>query len=103
MGLKFEEKNSVLVIKIDDKLDSLNASEIYDKIKEKLEDSDADVIFNFENLDYISSAGLQILISAAKDRKALGKSVSIYKPNSMVDSVINISGFYSFLKKAQEI
>jgi len=103
MGLKFEEKNSVLIIEIDDKLDFLNAKEIYDKIEEKLKDCDLDIVFNFENLDYISSAGLQILIFAAKNRKALGKSVSVYKPNSMVDSVINVAGFYTFLKKAKEI
>ena len=100
MGLKFGEKKGVLVIKIDDKLDFLNAKEIYDEIDEKLKSCDADVVFDFENLNYISSAGLQILIFVAKNRKAIGKSVSVYKPNSMVDSVINVAGFYSFLKKA---
>ncbi len=103
MGLKFEERSGVLVIEIDDKLDFLNAKEIYDKIEEKLKNCDTDVVFNFENLDYISSAGLQILIFTAKNRKTLGKGVSVYKPNSMVDSVINVAGFYSFLKKTEEI
>ncbi len=103
MGLKFEEKKGALIIEISDKLDSLNAKEIYDKIEERLKNCDKDVVFDFENLDYISSAGLQILISAAKNRKSVGKDVYIYKPNSMVDSVINVAGFYSFLKKAQQI
>ncbi len=101
MGPKFEEKEGVFVIKIDGKLDSLNAKEVYDEVLEKLKETNESVVFDFENLEYISSAGLQIIIAVVKDRKSIGKSVSVYKPNDMVDNVLNITGFYSFLKKAQ--
>ncbi len=103
MGLKFEERSGVLVIKIGGKLDSLNAKEVYEAVLERLKETDKSVVFDFEDLEYISSAGLQVIIAAAKDRKAIGKDVSIYKPNSMVDNVLNIAGFYSFLKKAKDV
>ena len=99
MGPKFEEKEGVFVIKIDGKLDSLNAKEVYDEVLEKLKETNESVVFDFENLEYISSAGLQIIIAVVKDRKSIGKSVSVYKPNDMVDNVLNIAGFYSFLKR----
>lgn len=103
MGLEFKEKEGVLVIKIDGKLDSLNAKEVYEAVLEKLKETNKSVVFDFEDLEYISSAGLQVIIAAEKDRKAIGKDVSIYKPNSMVDNVLNIAGFYSFLKKAKDV
>ncbi len=103
MGLEFKEKEGVLVIKINGKLDSLNAKEVYDAVLERLKETDKSVVFDFEDLEYISSAGLQVIIATVKDRKAIGKDVLIYKPNGMVDNVLNIAGFYSFLKKAKEL
>ncbi|WP_025209350.1 STAS domain-containing protein [Hippea sp. KM1] len=103
MGLEFKEKDGVLVIKIDGKLDSLNAKEVYEAVLERLKETDKSVVFDFEDLEYISSAGLQVIIATVKDRKAINKDVSIYKPNGMVDNVLNIAGFYSFLKKAKDV
>jgi len=103
MGLEFKEKESVLVIKIDGKLDSLNAKEVYEAVLERLKETNKSVVFDFEDLEYISSAGLQVIIATVKDRKAIDKDVLIYKPNSMVDNVLNIAGFYSFLKKAKDV
>ena len=103
MGLVFKEKEGVLIIKIDGKLDSLNAKEIYDELLEKLKETEKSIVFDFEDLEYISSAGLQVIIATVKDRKTIGKDVSIYKPNGMVDNVLNIAGFYSFLKKAKDV
>ncbi len=103
MGLEFKEKEGVLIIKIDGKLDSLNAKEIYDDVLERLKETEKSIVFDFEDLEYISSAGLQVIIATVKDRKAIGKDVSIYKPNGMVDNVLNIAGFYSFLKKAKDV
>ncbi len=103
MNLEFLEKDEYLVIKITDKLDSLNAKEINDEIEKRLSSLNKDVVFDFGNLNYISSAGLQVLISCAKNREEIGKKVFIFKPNEMVDNIINVTGFYSFLKKIDKI
>ncbi len=103
MCVEFKDSNDYLIVSIKGKLDSLNAKEVGDKVNEGLKNSDKDVLFDFEKLDYISSAGLQILVLAAKNRNSIGKSVCIYKPNEMIDNVITITGFYSFLKKIDEI
>lgn len=103
MNLEFLEKEEFFVIKIIDRLDSLNAKDINDEIENKLNSVEKDVVFDFGDLNYISSAGLQVLISCAKNREAIGKKVFIFNPNEMVDNIINVTGFYSFLKKIEKI
>ena len=103
MAVEFSEKDSFLIVRITDKLDSLNAKAVHSEIEEKLKTSGRDVVFDFEALEYISSAGLQVLISCAKNRKTIGKKVLIYKPCEMVDNIINVTGFYAFLEKTEKI
>ncbi len=103
MSVSFQDKDKFLIIAVDGKLDSLNARESLALMEKKLRESDKDVVFNFENLEYISSAGLQILLLCAQNRKKISKDVFIYKPSNMVDNIIKIAGFYSFLKKKKHI
>jgi anti-anti-sigma factor len=103
MCVEFKDSNDYLIVSIKGKLDSLNSKEVGKKIDEWIKNSNKDVVFDFEGLDYISSAGLQILVTIAKNRSAIGKYVYIYKPNDMIDNIITITGFYSFLKKIDEL
>ncbi len=103
MGLKFEEKDSHLIISIDGKLDSLNARQVQKQIEEKLEENEFDVIFNLEKLEYMTSAGLQVILMVSKNRKAKDKATYLYRPQKIVDYVIKISGFYAFLKKIEKL
>ncbi len=100
MGVDFgkDEKNR-LFIRIDGSLDSLNAPEVYSQVEERLQGHSGDVVFDFGSLEYISSAGLQVLLMAAKTMKQKGNEVWVKNPNGMVDEVLRISGFYSFLGK----
>lgn len=103
MAMELLEKGHSLIVRLDGKLDSFNAKDVDAQIASRLKSVTGDIIFDLENLDYISSAGLQVLISCAKDRKALGRKVLIYKPNEMVDNIIRVTGFYSFLDKAEHL
>ncbi len=103
MGLKFSDEENYLIISLDGKLDSLNAREINEKIEEQLKHSNKDVIFDVEHLEYMTSAGLQVLLMASKNRNAKNKKTFIYKPQKIVDYVIKISGFYAFLQKIDKI
>ncbi len=106
MEIKFRETEEFLIFTVEDRLDSLNAKKIMDFINVKLkecENCNKDILFNFENLEYISSAGLQILLACAQNRKELNKKVYIYKPQELVDNVLKVAGFYSFLSKKEDM
>lgn len=103
MSLKFTETEDSLIITIEGRLDSVNARFIGKKIEERLDGCSKDVIFNVEKLEYMTSAGLQILLAVSKNRKTIGKNTFIHKPQKIVDYVIRISGFYAFLQKIDKI
>ena len=55
------------------------------------------LIFDFENLDYISSAGLRVLLSAQKRMNKANKTLSIINCNETVKDVFDITGFTDIL------
>ncbi len=55
------------------------------------------VALDFSALDYISSAGLRILLGAAKQLRASGGTLGMFGLNPSVREVFEISGFSSIL------
>ncbi|MEX2110613.1 MAG: STAS domain-containing protein [Gemmatimonadaceae bacterium] len=55
------------------------------------------VALDFAQLDYISSAGLRVLLGAAKQQRASGGTLRIFGLNQSVREVFEISGFSSIL------
>lgn len=55
------------------------------------------VVLDFSALDYISSAGLRVLLGAAKKLKASGGALRIFGVNQSVKEVFDISGFSTIL------
>jgi anti-anti-sigma factor len=55
------------------------------------------VLLDFSQLDYISSAGLRVLLGAAKQLRASGGKLGMFGLNQSVREVFEISGFSSIL------
>ena len=102
-NLAFENKESYMVISIKDKMDSTNAQDIGKIIEEKINTFDGDIVLDVENLEYMTSAGLQTILMIAKNRKNINRTVSVLKPQKAVDYVLRISGFYEFLDKVNSL
>ncbi len=54
-----------------------------------------EVAFDFSELQYISSAGLRILMTAHKAMAAAGGAMKVLHPNAMVRGVFEITGLSS--------
>lgn len=55
-------------------------------------DGVTEVVFDFAALDYISSAGLRILLGAQKAMMAVGGTMRVLRPNAMVQGVFDVTG-----------
>ena len=55
------------------------------------------VLLDFSQLDYISSAGLRVLLGAAKKLRASGGTLGMFGLNQSVREVFEISGFSTIL------
>lgn len=98
--MSINEKNDKLEIRLEGRIDSNNAPDVEQEIMNAL-DSNAgkEPVFDAENLEYISSAGLRVLM---KIRKKLNKPVDVINVSRDVYDIFETTGFTDLLnvKKA---
>ena len=66
MNLTCERQDGVLWLQVSGRINILNAPQFEDLVADVIEDGDRAVILDFENLVYISSAGLYAVLKIAK-------------------------------------
>ena len=91
--MKIEKKaeGSKLTVALEGRLDTTTAPELEEALKDALEKVD-DLTMDFSGLEYISSAGLRVVLGA---RKAMGNSGTFVVRNlcSDVREIFDITGF----------
>ncbi len=95
MTITKTNEGSVLTIALEGRLDTTTAPELDAVVKSDLTDI-TDLTFDFANLEYISSAGLRVLLSAQKIMNKQGKMV-IKNVNETISEVFDITGFSDVL------
>ena len=90
----------VLEIAVEGRLDTATAPQLESELKGSIADAES-VIFDFSRLDYISSAGLRVLLSAKKVIIHNGKEpITITNANDIVKEVFEVTGFSDILNIA---
>ena len=103
--MRTELKNNTLTIFLEGRLDSNNASEIEAKLMEALSKNPtaSKIQIDVEKLEYISSAGLRVLL---KIRKEIKKPLPVLNASSELYEIFNVTGFTELLdvhKKMREV
>ena len=80
-----------LVLKVEGRIDTTNAKEFEDVVTISL-DGVKSLIVDFAGLDYISSAGLRVLLIAIKQMKRQG-SMKVIHTDEMVQEIFEVTGF----------
>ena len=85
------------VFKLNGRLDSNTAMGFEQKLFECIENGTRRLILDFEQLDYISSAGLRVILKATKNLKGAEGKLVLCAMQDYVKEVFEIAGFDSFL------
>ena len=91
---KKSEGNNVTLV-LSGRLDTSTAPGLEEEVKTGLEGTE-DLVFDLTELDYISSAGLRVLLSALKKMQKRG-SMKITNPNESVMEIFEVTGFSDIL------
>lgn len=86
---------SVLTIALEGRLDTTTAPELEAALKTSL-DGVTELVMDFSKLDYISSAGLRVLLSAHKTMMKQG-GMKVTNANEMVKEVFDVTRFSDIL------
>ena len=89
-------KNDNIVIELKGRLDTTTSPQLDQKVKEIEIDKDL-VIIDFKELEYISSAGLRVLLAIKKMLEAKGKALEIHNVNEVINEVFSVTGFVNVL------
>lgn len=91
-----KEKNAkTLILALEGRLDTTTSPELETVLVNELGDT-AELIMDFEHVEYISSAGLRVLLAAQKKMNAQGTMI-IRNVCEDVREVFDISGFSDIL------
>lgn len=85
-----------LTVKVEGRIDTLTSQELEESLKEDIENISS-LTLDFEALEYISSAGLRVLISTQKKLKANDMQLTIINVNDTIKEIFRMSGFDKIL------
>ena len=95
MKITTNANGTALNIALEGRLDTTTAPELEKELKAVIESADA-LVLDFGELDYISSAGLRVLLSAHKAMSKQG-AMKVTNVNEMVMEVFEVTGFSDIL------
>jgi anti-sigma B factor antagonist len=100
MEISTSESGDVRILSFQGNLDTNTAPDAESEINGLIDGGAQKLLVNFEKLDYISSAGLRVLLATAKKLKASSGDLKICCLNQTVQEVFDISGFSTILSVA---
>lgn len=95
MNINLSQDGSSLTVSLEGRLDTRTAPELDSAMKSNV-DGVTSLTFDLEALDYISSAGLRVLLSCQKAMNRQGKMV-VKNANSVVNDIFEVTGFSEIL------
>ena len=95
LNIKKDASDSLLTITLEGRLDTTTAPALEEEIQGSIEGV-TDLVFELSNLEYISSAGLRVLLSAQKVMNRQGSMV-VRNATEEVNEIFEVTGFSDIL------
>ncbi|OON93913.1 MAG: anti-sigma F factor antagonist [Candidatus Epulonipiscioides saccharophilum] len=100
MCLDAKINKNTLFVNLDGEIDHHTSTSIRSEI-DKLYDSSriSNIIFNFENVTFMDSSGVGLLMGRFRNATIGGGKVALIKVPKEIDKILNISGIYKLMNK----
>ena len=95
MNIVRNKDGSKLTLALEGRLDTTTAPQLEAELKASL-DGVAELELDFEKLEYLSSAGLRVLLAAQKVMNRQGK-MTLHHVNETIREVFEVTGFIDIL------
>lgn len=95
MNLTVTPHGECRIIRVEGRLDGITSPQLEQEILRLCEEGHHRLAFEMDALEYVSSAGLRVLLLAVKKTKAAGGKIALYGVGGAIREVLEISGFLS--------
>jgi anti-anti-sigma factor len=93
MEIKQQKRDNVSILELIGRLDANTAGQLEKTLIPMIESGEKSIILDFSNLEYISSAGLRILLLAAKMQKKSQGKIILCTMKDFIKEIFEIAGF----------
>ena len=93
MNITEERHGAAVIMKLHGRLDSSTAGALEEKLLALLNSGITQFVLNFSGLDYISSAGLRVVLMVAKKLKPSGGRLALCELKDHIREVFDLAGF----------
>jgi len=97
MELNHVQEGANTIITIKGRLDAATAPVADNAIKKIMEEDCRRVLFNLDDLEYLSSGGLRVILGVAKEIKRNEGKLVLCSLNQFVKEIFEVSGFESLI------
>jgi anti-sigma B factor antagonist len=98
MKIVEDKKGRVTIFMLEGRLDSNTSSDVEKKILNSIVEGASEVVLNFSQLDYISSAGIRVLVHCHKELEKKNGHISLAAVPKPIENVLYITGFLPYFK-----
>ena len=92
MTIVKNNEGEVATVKVEGRLDTMTAPELQGALSEYPGEA-RQLVFDFSSLEYISSAGLRVLLGMYKQMNSVGGGIQVVHANAAVKDVFEMTGF----------
>jgi len=96
--LQAQQNGAAVVVTIAGDMDALTAEEVVQFINAQIERGQVALVADLSRVDFMSSAGLRVILAAVKAARASGGDFRLAGPQPGVSRTLNLAGFGSFLQ-----
>lgn len=96
MNISKNENDEKITVAIEGRLDKISSPALEETLKTEV-DKKKDIVIDCSKLEYISSAGLRILVACEKQLKSNGNSLQVINVNADVMTILQVTGFVYIL------
>jgi anti-anti-sigma factor len=98
MEITSRHLGEVLILDMTGRLDTSTSGKAHDAVVGFAKKGAKRVVLNLDKLDFVSSAGLRVILTLAKLLQTSGGELKICRANPNVKEVLDMSGFSSLIK-----
>lgn len=103
MEIKVSKQNGVTVVTVTGSIDALTAAEVTAFLNTQIEQGENQLVLDFSPVDYVSSAGLRVILGALKETRSQGGDLRLAGAQPGVSKLLQMSGFNTILKIYPEV
>jgi anti-anti-sigma factor len=93
LNITVQEVDQTLVLRLDGRLDAVTTPILERKIHTLLVEHRTKLLLDFLHVDYLSSAGLRLLLATTKTLKAKNGALILFSIDEQVMEIIKLAGF----------